>query len=414
MKRVLFTLLSYCFVLVGWAQTPAFDFTAVNSDGVTLYYKITSEANREVELAQDDAGNAYKTITRMVIPDKVKNAADHNKEYTVVDVGFSLAWRPNLEEITFPNTLKHLDEWQPLIQAGVKRLTLPASCERYQAYIFHTQDKLEEVYLLRETPPVSSAGFQAFGMLNPAVFKGAYVPIDCSSAYKANPLWKTEPYDEHYHKFPLIYREQVTIGSTGYISFYLDTENFKVPKDCYAYIITGTKTGRTGYPDAQITAYGEGSIIPQKTGFILEAPAGTLSYEAAVAVQATDPVADVTNSMMVGTRTGEEFSGGNYKYYVFANGEKGLGFYHQGDRKGTSIKLRAHQAGLKLSTSGPAPAKGFVFDFEEARRNLTTGIRSIVSQDKQQQGTIYDLQGRRVTNPTRGIYIVNGKKQIFN
>jgi hypothetical protein len=412
MKRFLLLYLGCLFAIVVKAQN--YDFTAVNDDGVTLYYKITDEANREVELAQNDAWNAYSTITRMVIPDKVKNVADHNKEYTVVDVNRSLSVHSNLEEIFLPNTLKHLDAWQPFNSVSVKRWVLPASCERYQAYIFHIQDKLEEVYLLRETPPVSPAGFQAFGMLNPAVFKGAYVPIDCSSAYKANPLWKTDPYDEHYHNFPLIYREQVTIGSTGYISFYLDTENFKVPKDCYAYIITGTKTGRTGYPDAQITAYGEGSIIPQKTGFILEAPAGTLSYEAAVAVQATDPVADVTNSMMVGTRTGEEFSGGNYKYYVFANGEKGLGFYHQGDRKGTSIKLRAHQAGLKLSTSGPAPAKGFVLDFEEARRNLTTGIRSIVSQDKQQQETIYDLQGRRVTNPTRGIYIVNGKKQIFN
>ena len=412
MKRFLLLYLGCLFAIVVKAQN--YDFTAVNDDGVTLYYKITDEADREVYLGTSTAGNAYSGLTRVVIPDRVKNAADHNKEYTVVDVASSLSGYHDLEEIILPNTLKHLNNWQPFNSVGVKRWILPASCESYNAYIFHMQDKLEEVYLLRETPPTPTISFQPFGMLNPAVFKGAYVPIDCSSAYKANPFWKADPYDEHYHNFPLIYREQVTIGSTGYISFYLDTENFKVPKDCYAYIITGTKTGRTGYPDAQITAYGEGSIIPQKTGFILEAPAGTLSYEAAVAVQATDPVADVTNSMMVGTRTGEEFSGGNYKYYVFANGEKGLGFYHQGDRKGTSIKLRAHQAGLKLSTSGPAPAKGFVLDFEEARRNLTTGIRSIVSQDKQQQETIYDLQGRRVTNPTRGIYIVNGKKQIFN
>jgi len=31
-----------------------------------------------------------------------------------------------------------------------------------------------------------------------------------------------------------------------------------------------------------------------------------------------------------------------------------------------------------------------------------------------QTDVIYDLQGRRVTHPTRGIYIMNGKKMVFN
>ncbi len=38
----------------------------------------------------------------------------------------------------------------------------------------------------------------------------------------------------------------------------------------------------------------------------------------------------------------------------------------------------------------------------------TTGIKEVssVSADK----VVYDIQGRRVANPTRGLYIVNGKK----
>lgn len=65
-----FLLLFFCFIAVQFAkaQTPNYDFTAVNNDGVTLYYKITSEANREVELAQNDAWNAYNTLTKLVIP----------------------------------------------------------------------------------------------------------------------------------------------------------------------------------------------------------------------------------------------------------------------------------------------------------------------------------------------------------
>ena len=33
--------------------------------------------------------------------------------------------------------------------------------------------------------------------------------------------------------------------------------------------------------------------------------------------------------------------------------------------------------------------------------------------NSQQPTAVYDLQGRRVANPTKGVYIVNGKKVLF-
>ena len=41
----------------------------------------------------------------------------------------------------------------------------------------------------------------------------------------------------------------------------------------------------------------------------------------------------------------------------------------------------------------------------------TTGITTI--ETTTDSNAIYDLQGRRVTNPAKGIYIVNGKKVII-
>jgi hypothetical protein len=32
--------------------------------------------------------------------------------------------------------------------------------------------------------------------------------------------------------------------------------------------------------------------------------------------------------------------------------------------------------------------------------------------DEKKDNAVYDLQGRRVVNPTKGLYIVNGKKVI--
>ena len=42
----------------------------------------------------------------------------------------------------------------------------------------------------------------------------------------------------------------------------------------------------------------------------------------------------------------------------------------------------------------------------------TTAIQSIDG-SKSNVGPFYDLQGRRVDNPTKGVYFVNGKKIVI-
>ena len=42
-----------------------------------------------------------------------------------------------------------------------------------------------------------------------------------------------------------------------------------------------------------------------------------------------------------------------------------------------------------------------------------TDIREVRTQKADSRSGIYDLQGRRVTNMQRGIYIVNGKKVVI-
>ena len=163
-------------------------------------------------------------------------------------------------------------------------------------------------------------------------------------------------------------------------------------------------------PDqAQVTAFTAGKIIPKQTGFILQGAANsTIEYQANV----TGTEESVTGNLLIGTATEREFSSAGDKYYVLANGDEGLGFYKQGTRNGTSIKLAAHRAGLRLPEA-IAPAKGFTIDFESARKEAeTTGIGDVRPTVQSRENVIYDLQGRRVTNPGRGIYIVNGKKVV--
>ena len=96
-----------------------------------------------------------------------------------------------------------------------------------------------------------------------------------------------------------------------------------------------------------------------------------------------------------------------------------LGFY-LGSSDGKSLKATPGKAYLKVSEdeakdpSSAALARSFVF----GSGNETTGIEgiTIMGTDVQRHGTIegiFDLQGRKISNPTKGIYIKNNKKVII-
>ena len=417
-----FLLLFLCLVVVQFtkAQTPTYDFTAVNDDGLTIYYKVIDEAKKEVRVAEkDNMGNTYATVTKMVIPDKVKKS--DGTEYSVTDIGYTFTSSntyPNLTELTLPSTLKTL-MWQPFLGIrNIKKLVIPAALEEANGIIFQAIGgpcKWEEIDILGATPPINtfpipSYPYPAFNMDLTNI--KVYLPVDCSLNYKARSDWEINAVDNT----PVPYLERITLNANGYASLYLENENCEVPAGCTAYIVKGSKQGAGSYPDADIKAFAAGSIIPKQTAFILEnlnAKGQTIGYHAHV----SGIEVDVSDNLLVGSATETEFSGTGYRYYIFSSGSLGQGFYHQGTRKGESIKVKAHRAGLRLPVTGYglAPAKAFVFDFEAAKQKLITGISVHPTTDATPKNdVIYDLQGRRVTHPTRGIYIVNGKKIMFN
>ena len=105
--------------------------------------------------------------------------------------------------------------------------------------------------------------------------------------------------------------------------------------------------------------------------------------------------------------------------------KEGLGFYLGvvGESKdGTQLKATPGKAYLKvltseakLQSSTAKPARGFAFPGDD---DETTGIECITVTDESlyRNGNaegIFDLQGRKVSKPTKGVYINNGKKVII-
>ena len=109
--------------------------------------------------------------------------------------------------------------------------------------------------------------------------------------------------------------------------------------------------------------------------------------------------------------------------YNDAKTKAGLGFYLgvvNNSSDGTSLKATPGKAYLKVSEnaakapSSAALTRSFVF----GGGSETTGIDgiTIMGTDVQRHGTIegiFDLQGRKISKPTKGIYIKNNKKVII-
>ena len=292
-----------------------------------------------------------------------------------------------------PQTIRIIDQGAFLSPLPLNKLTIPLSMENLGG---NNYDISGDVYISHNTP--FTLGSNAFG--SQSTLK-VHVPVDRSFAFQPEAGWS-----EYTDKIV----EELKIGPNGYTSYYLENENFEVPAGCTAYIIkTVTQQGSANLGLTTEEAFAAGSVIPKQTGFILKGTAGSTVYYRAGLTGVTE--VDVTGNLLVGTATEQEFSGAGYKYYLFGKGAVGQGFYYQTGRNGNSIKLGAHRAGLKLATSGFAPAKELIFNFDDA---TTTGINNVQPSVEKKNDVIYDLQGRRVTNPSRGIYIVNGKKVVIS
>lgn len=75
--------------------------------------------------------------------------------------------------------------------------------------------------------------------------------------------------------------------------------------------------------------------------------------------------------------------------------------------KADAVTVGAYKAYVNLTAITPSLARGNVFiDFDEP-----TGIKTVKgSEEMSKESVFFDLQGRRVAQPVKGMYIVNGKK----
>ena len=95
-----------------------------------------------------------------------------------------------------------------------------------------------------------------------------------------------------------------------------------------------------------------------------------------------------------------------YNYIMVADGGSNAVFKHTSG----SGDLSANKAFLRTTTNVTASARGLELNFGEGD---VTGISEIEKLRNVGNEKFFDLQGRLVAQPTKGLYIVNGKKVII-
>ncbi|MBQ7150499.1 MAG: hypothetical protein IJS06_06030 [Prevotella sp.] len=93
--------------------------------------------------------------------------------------------------------------------------------------------------------------------------------------------------------------------------------------------------------------------------------------------------------------------------YILNKIDDSVGFYKAADGKKVGAN-RAYLTATNVPGTGEARSLSIVFDDGE-----TTGVTDVRSKMEEVKDDYFDLSGRRVAHPTKGLYIMNGKKIII-
>ena len=219
-----------------------------------------------------------------------------------------------------------------------------------------------------------------------------YVPKGTKALYEATDVWKD---------FGIIVEmDEITIGDES-MGTYCSTHalDFSGTDDIKAYIVPAFKPSTGEVILTRITD------VPANTGIVVKGAAGTYSIP-------MGPGETIVLNMLRGVTTNTVLNKveGDYTNYVLAKKNGNLGFYAVVD----GSTLSAGKAYLPLPTASlPSSARSIKLVFEDDGTTGVSEASQLNDNGEMINDNVYDLQGRRVEKPTRGLYIVNGRKVVI-
>lgn len=184
------------------------------------------------------------------------------------------------------------------------------------------------------------------------------------------------------------------IGDNTYGTYYIDYP-IAVPDNVNVY------TGDVDLVNKRISMrLANEHIIPAETGVVL---VGNNSSVTTCTLTTNGEAGSLEKGSLTGSLEATTIDFGYHDtFLVFGRSNGQLGFY----KPVTSIEsIPANKAFIRIPKN---QVQGLALNFDGTTTDIA--FEDILAPEKQNEGTYYDLSGRRVSKPTKGCYIRNGKK----
>ena len=225
--------------------------------------------------------------------------------------------------------------------------------------------------------------------------------------------WIIEPVGENSNNyFGVTTADKMKGKNNKYFTTLYTDFPMKIIDNINAYVVesVGTIGEEKGYAKCTKIA-SQGEIIPAQTPIILELETTQSNANRLLPIASSNTIS--TNNILKAiffdeVKTTVETNGKTIRVFNInpnTSVRNPLGFYRY---RGTTVKGNKAFLLVDANTSG-AKLDGYDMENEET----TAGIEEVATPKTNNETVYYDLQGRRVEKPNRGIYIVNGKKVII-
>ena len=193
----------------------------------------------------------------------------------------------------------------------------------------------------------------------------------------------------------------VTLSNTGYATFFDSKHSYELPEGVKAYIVTAATPEALTYEELNSAVTAGVAVMlksaDKKGGDIT---LKSVNYESAYNI----PVNLLKGSDEATTTTTDEDSW----FYKLSFGAKGSNYanifgWFWGAADGAAFEIEAHRAWLAIPKGGQNAPTFYSLNGE------ATGIADIRGKLSEGSKAYYNLNGQRVANPSKGVFIVNGK-----
>ena len=199
---------------------------------------------------------------------------------------------------------------------------------------------------------------------------------------------------------------QVRVSDGGYATFYDSKKAYVLPSGLSAQVITGISNGKLIYKS--IADGSMSGVVPKGTALMLVSDnkqVGTFT------LTSSEISATYTGTNLLRGSDEATMTTGDGYHYKLSYGPSGTSWsdvfgWYWGVQNGAPFQIEGHKAWLVMPRGSGTRAAGFSIDGE------ALGIDDVNLNDNLNDDC-YDLQGRRVSQPTKkGIYIRNGHKIV--